>query len=144
MVNQNVDFAKVASVCNIDIDMIRSLNPVYRKDMVPGYSKPSPLRLPLSDVSRFIDMEDSIYAMSGKREVKAVEMEVAEQPTTVTPSRRDRNNNTGNSRAVYYTVKRGDSLSAIARRNRTTVAKIKSLNGLRSNNIRIGQRLRVK
>ena len=60
MVNQNVDFAKVASVCNIDIDMIRSLNPVYRKDMVPGYSKPSPLRLPLSDVSRFIDMEDSI------------------------------------------------------------------------------------
>lgn len=144
MVNQNVDFAKVASVCNIDVDMIRSLNPVYRKDIVPGYSKPSPLRLPLSDVSRFIDMEDSIYAMSGKREVKAVEMEVAEQPTTVTPSRRDRNNNTGNSRAVYYTVKRGDSLSAIARRNRTTVAKIKSLNGLRNNNIRIGQRLRVK
>ena len=143
MVNQNVDFAKVASVCNIDIDMIRSLNPVYRKDMVPGYSKPSPLRLPLSDVSRFIDMEDSIYAMSGKREVQPVEVAVTdEQPAQTRTSRRDRAQTS--SRAVYYTVKRGDTLGAIARRNGTTVAKIKRLSGLRSNNIRIGQRLRVK
>ena len=143
MVNQNVDFAKVASVCNIDIDMIRSLNPVYRKDMVPGYSKPSPLRLPLSDVSRFIDMEDSIYAMSGKREVQLVEVAVIdEQPAQTRTSRRDRAQ--ASSRAVYYTVKRGDTLGAIARRNGTTVAKIKRLSGLRSNNIRIGQRLRVK
>ena len=143
MVNQNVDFAKVASVCNIDIDMIRSLNPIYRKDMVPGYSKPSPLRLPLSDVSRFIDMEDSIYAMSGKREVQPVEVAVTdEQPAQTRTSRRDRAQTS--SRAVYYTVKRGDTLGAIARRNGTTVAKIKRLSGLRSNNIRIGQRLRVK
>jgi membrane-bound lytic murein transglycosylase D len=142
MVNQNVDFAKVAAVCNIDIDMIRSLNPVYRKDMVPGYSKPSPLRLPLSDVSRFIDMEDSIYAMSGKREVKPAELVVEEPPVTTKPSRRERAQTA--TRAVYYTVKRGDTLSGIARRHGTTLAKVKRLNGLRGNSIRIGQRLRVK
>ena len=144
MVNQNVDFAKVATVCNLDIDMIRSLNPVYRKDLVPGYSKPSPLRLPLSDVSRFIDMEDSIYAMSGKPEVKVADLAV-EEPAPVKPSRRERAQAAANSsRAVYYTVKRGDTLGAIARRNGTTVAKIKRLSGLRSDNLRIGQRLRVK
>ena len=144
MVSQNIDFAKVASVCNLDIDMIRSLNPVYRKDLVPGYSTPSPLRLPLSDVSRFIDMEDSIYAMSGKREVKPVEVVVEEQPAPTRTSRRERARATNTSRAVYYTVKRGDTLGAIARRNGTTVAKVKRLNGMRGDGIRVGQRLRVK
>lgn len=42
------------------------------------------------------------------------------------------------------TVRKGDTLGAIARRNGTTVARIKSLNGLRSNNIRAGQKLKVK
>ncbi len=141
MVDRNIDFAKVADVCNIDIGMIRSLNPVYRKDIIPGYSTPSPLRLPLSDVSRFIDMEDSIYAMTDKNELKRDEVEVEEQPEVVKPTRQ---NNRNQSRAVYVTVKRGDSLGVIARRNGTTVTKIKRLNGLRSNTIRPGQRLRVK
>ncbi len=42
------------------------------------------------------------------------------------------------------TVRKGDTLGAIARRNGTTVSRIKSLNGLRSNNIRAGQKLKVK
>ena len=41
-------------------------------------------------------------------------------------------------------VKRGDSLGLIARRNGTTVAALKRLNKLRSDNIRIGQKLRVR
>ena len=41
------------------------------------------------------------------------------------------------------TVRRGDTLGAIAKRNRTTVSRLKKLNGLRSNNIRAGQRLKV-
>ncbi len=42
-----------------------------------------------------------------------------------------------------YTVKKGDTLSAIARRNGTTVAKLKSANGLASDNIGIGKKLRI-
>ena len=48
------------------------------------------------------------------------------------------------SKAVYYKVRPGDTLSQIARRNHTTVAAIKRLNGLRSDFIRDGQRLRVR
>ncbi len=50
----------------------------------------------------------------------------------------------GSSATGTHVVKRGESLSVIARRNGTTVAAIKRLNGLRSDNIRIGQRLRVR
>ena len=45
--------------------------------------------------------------------------------------------------ADIYVVKRGDSLYKIAKKFRTTVARIKRLNGLRSNVIRPGQRLIV-
>ncbi|MCM8529785.1 MAG: LysM peptidoglycan-binding domain-containing protein [Lentisphaeraceae bacterium] len=42
-----------------------------------------------------------------------------------------------------YTVKKGDSLSVIAWRYKTSVSAIKSANGLKSNNIRIGQKLSI-
>ena len=42
------------------------------------------------------------------------------------------------------TVRSGDNLSKIAKRNGTTVAKLKKLNNLTNDNIRAGQRLRVK
>lgn len=40
-----------------------------------------------------------------------------------------------------YTVRRGDTLSGIARKYNTTVAKLKDINDLKSDGVRIGQRL---
>ncbi|MCB9267748.1 MAG: LysM peptidoglycan-binding domain-containing protein [Lewinellaceae bacterium] len=45
---------------------------------------------------------------------------------------------------IYHTVQKGDTLYNISRRYDTTVEGIKSLNGLTSNLISLGQRLRVK
>ncbi len=42
-----------------------------------------------------------------------------------------------------YTVKNGDSLYSIASKNNTTVAKLKSLNNLTTNNIKTGQKLKL-
>ena len=61
MVRRNVHLEQVAAVLGLDIDMLRSLNPEYRRDVVPGLTKPSAIRLPLADTGRFIDNEDSIY-----------------------------------------------------------------------------------
>ena len=61
VVRRNVHLEQVAAVLGLDIDMLRSLNPEYRRDVVPGLTKPSAIRLPLADTGRFIDNEDSIY-----------------------------------------------------------------------------------
>lgn len=45
---------------------------------------------------------------------------------------------------VYYRVKNGDTLSHIAARYGTSVTKIKKLNGLKSDFLSIGQRLRIR
>ena len=42
-----------------------------------------------------------------------------------------------------YTVKSGDSLYSIAQKNKTTVAKLKSINNLTSNKIKAGQKLKL-
>ena len=148
MVDRNITFQQVAQACNLDVEMIRSLNPVYRRDIVPGLTKPAPLRLPVGEVARFIDMQDSIYAMAGNQVIKRAEVEVVERPVAqpitrqrTTPTTR---RNTTNNSASYLTVMRGDTLGALARRNHTTVARIKQLNGMRSDVIQAGKRLRVR
>lgn len=54
------------------------------------------------------------------------------------------NKNKPADKAVYYKVKKGDTLGKIAAKNNTTVAKIKKLNKMSSDKIREGQRLRIK
>ena len=50
-----------------------------------------------------------------------------------------------NSAAQYHTVKKGDTLSKLARRYHTTVKKLCSLNGIKTTTkLKIGKRLRVR
>lgn len=47
------------------------------------------------------------------------------------------------SKGRSYTIKSGDTLGAIARRNGTSVAKLKAANGLKSDMIRAGKTLKI-
>ncbi len=46
-------------------------------------------------------------------------------------------------RTKWHTVKGGDTLGGIAKRHRTSISRVKSLNGLKGDRIRVGQRLKV-
>ena len=61
VVSRNVHLEQIAGVLGLDIDMLRTLNPEYRRDIVPGLTKPSAIKLAMNDVTRFIDNQDSIY-----------------------------------------------------------------------------------
>ena len=62
VVDRDVHLEQIAKVLDLDIEMLRSLNPQYRRDIVPGANKPYAIRLPMADTGRFIDMQDSIYS----------------------------------------------------------------------------------
>ncbi|MBR6853274.1 MAG: transglycosylase SLT domain-containing protein [Prevotella sp.] len=62
VVNRDVHLEQIAKVLDLDIEMLRSLNPQYRRDIVPGNTKKYAIRLPMADTGRFIDMQDSIYS----------------------------------------------------------------------------------
>lgn len=51
---------------------------------------------------------------------------------------------TNNKGSNYYVVKKGDTLSGIAARNKTTVTAIKKANGLKSDRINAGQKLIIR
>lgn len=135
MIAKSLHFDQIAELCDIDKDEIRALNPQFRKDVIPGNVKPYALRLPQEKLLTFIDLGDSVYNHRSTELFKR-RSTVAIDEKSVKAAQK--------AKAVYIKVKKGDNLGSIAKRNRTTVAKIKRLNGLKNNNIRAGQRLRVK
>lgn len=56
--------------------------------------------------------------------------------------KKNKKNKKGGNKSV--TIKSGDTLSEIAQRNHTTVAKLRKLNKISGNNIRAGKKLKVK
>ncbi|MBR1503717.1 MAG: transglycosylase SLT domain-containing protein [Prevotella sp.] len=162
VVNREVHLEQIASVIGSDIDMLRSLNPEYRRDIVPGNSKPCAIRMPISDTGKFIDLQDSIYnyrvsELLTRRTVVDVNDDLPTYSRSKRgsySSKRGRYNRRHNARSrsrrsrggneASITIRKGQTLSEIAKRNGTTVAKLKKLNGIKGNNIRAGKKLRVK
>lgn len=147
MVSRNVHLEQIATVCNIDIEQLRTLNPAYRRDIVPGATKMSAVRLPHTEVGKFIDLEDSIYAYNAEVLFsKRATVEVNDDVPTYTrkSSTKRSRKKASRSRGRSVTVKSGQTLSEIAKRNGTTVAKLRRLNGIKGSNIRAGKKLRVR
>ena len=147
LVTRNVTFSQVAAVMGLSTELLRSLNPQYRRDVVPGATAPSPLRLPVADATRFIDLQDSIFAATEGTFSKRMEVEIdhgtyAKASKKSKRSRARRGRSASGSKSV--TVRRGDTLSTIARRNGTTVAKLRRMNGIHGNKIQAGKKLRVR
>ena len=66
-------------------------------------------------------------------------------PTNPPAAPTTNNNSKGNSGNKYHTVKRGDTLSSIAAKNRTTVSKLCKLNKIKATtNLKIGQKIKVR
>lgn len=148
VVDKNLHLEQIAKVLNVNIEHLRALNPQYRRDIVNGLTEPSVVRLPLSLVGSFIDNEDSIYAYKRdelllKREVVAVN-DIKPSYSKSKATKRRASKRSSRSRRKTVTVRQGDTLSEIAKRNGTTVKKLRRLNGIKGSNIRAGKKIRVR
>ena len=131
VVNKNVHLQQIAEVLDIPIDDIRRYNPQFRNDIVPGEYKPYAINLPIHKVTAFIGSSDAIYKH------RASELLTHRKVAGLDLSGR------GAIAGTTHRVKRGDSLSKIAKRYGTTVTQIKKWNGLKSNYVAVGKYLRV-
>ena len=61
MISKDIHLEQIAAVVGTDLDMLRSLNPEFRRDIIPGNTKPYAVRMPIADIMKYIDLEDSVY-----------------------------------------------------------------------------------
>jgi membrane-bound lytic murein transglycosylase D len=128
-VKKQISLEHVAEVTNIDMAELTFLNPQYKLGIIPVVKdEVYTLRLPLDLVGKFVTNEEAIYAYA------ASEFNKKEKPL---PEIQDQ------SSQIRYRVKNGDYLGKIAKKYGVRVSQIKRWNGLRSNNLRIGQRLTI-
>ena len=138
-VSRNLHFEQIADLCGVGVDEIKSLNPQYKKSIIPGESKPQTLRLPMNYISTFIDKQDTIYAhrsdelFKNRRTVAVAE--------TRSSARSGRSSSSGD--ASYHKIRNGETLSTIAAKYGVTVSQLKNWNGLRNTNIAAGKRLKI-
>ena len=134
MVTNRIHFEQLAAVINIPVEQIRSLNPQYRRDIIPGDLKPYALCLPLQYVSAYIENNDSIYAYRADELINNRRSEV-EVYRSSAPG--------GSGNLIYHKVKSGETLGHIANKYGTSVAKLRSWNNISGSRINVGQRLKI-
>ena len=126
-----ITFDQISELIGVSKKELKVLNPSYKLDVIPFVEgKSHTLRLPTHAVGSFVANEEAIYA-----HVKN-ELESKESPLPQMVAEAEKNR-------IRYKVRSGDYLGRIAERYGVGVSQVKRWNGLRSNNLRIGQRLTI-
>jgi membrane-bound lytic murein transglycosylase D len=130
MVKSKITFDQISYQLNdISKDELRFLNPAYKHDIIPYLAKKGyKLVLPISEIDNFVSREDSIYAYAER---------INKKNAKKMPKYYEAND------MIRYRVRSGDVLGSIANKYGVRVSEIKRWNRLKSNNIRVGQRLTI-
>lgn len=130
-VKNNLHFQQISDNIGIPMETLRDLNPQYLYDIIPGTEHTYILNLPHQYTLSYVDLQDSIYRYKDSVFFNAVAVKKIKE--------------TGGSgeQRVIHKVKSGETLGSIAKKHHTTVANIKRWNGLKGDNIRVGQRLYI-
>ena len=140
-VNKKLHFEQIADICGVSLEQIKSLNPQYKKNVIPGDSKPYTLRLPQNYISTFIDQQDTIYAHRADELFKNRKTIAIRDNTP--PSATRGKAVVGNGKLVYHKISSGETLGSIAEKYTVRVKDIQNWNGLRNTQITAGKRLKI-
>ncbi len=126
-----ITFDQISELVGVSKDELKVLNPSYKLNVIPFVEgKTYTLRLPKDAIGKFVANEEAIYAHVKK------ELESKESPLPQLVKEAEQNR-------IRYKVRSGDFLGRIAERYGVGVSQIKRWNDLRSNNLRVGQRLTI-
>lgn len=149
MITKKLHFEQISQVLGISVDMLRDLNPQFKKDIVPGDIKHYALRLPAETALAFVEKENEIYSYKDSVYFAQPSVYVVEnKPLTSASSANtyaapcDNSIPAGTTKLVY-TVKSGDTYGFIANWYDVSVTKLKCWNNVTSNRLSVGQKLNV-
>jgi len=129
VVKHNITFEQISKLLKISVEELEFLNPQYKLNIIPYVEDQHyTLKLPLELVGIFVTNEALIQELVQK------EFNRKEKPL---PKFYKFNN------YIIYRVRPGDYLGKIARKYHTSVSKIKRWNHLRSDRLRVGQKLKI-
>jgi len=135
--SKGVHFESISKVLKIELDEVKRLNPIYKRDYIPYSEGQYCVTLPLEQIGQLVSLEDSLY----KEELDTY---IQPKPPVVV-----KNTNTTTKPATtgsynYHKVRSGETLGVIASRYGMSVRELQRINGLNSTRIYVGQRLKVK
>ena len=135
MVTKELHLEQISHVLNIDIQELKTLNPQYKRSVIPAFSDPYPLKLRTKDIPRFILFQDSIHNYDYDTYFAPLKAYVNVFTGAGTSSE--------NIKKKYHTVKSGETLSKIATKYGLSVEELKKMNKLTNNYIQPKKRLIV-
>lgn len=132
MIHNMLHLQQVSDLLHLDIEQLRALNPQYKRDIIPGNTKPSVLKLPASDTYAFVDKEDTVYTHRAEELLaNCIPVNAAENAADLTRER------------ITHVVEAGETVLKIANRYGVTAREVRRWNGLRSNRVAQGRRLKL-
>ena len=131
MVNSMLHLQQVSDVLGIDIESLRALNPQYKRDIIPGNVRASILKLPAAQTYAFVDKEDTVY----KHRIEELLANCV--PVNASSSKEL------STEKITHVVAAGENIYTIANRYGVTPQEIRKWNGLKSNRVAKGRRLRL-
>ena len=136
MINKLLHLEQVSQVLKIDIELLRALNPEFKRDIIPGNYKPYALRLPTTYTYAFIDAEDTIY--NHNADLYFTNRAYAGPGAAALAS----SSSSGNKQEkITHRVAKGETMLTIANNYGVTTAQIRRWNGLKSTQLSSGKNL---
>ena len=131
-VNRLLHLGQVSSTIDVPTETLKMLNPQYKLDIVPAMNKDYTLVLPANRLTEYVSKQDAIFAKDSTYLKEYLNPENVKKKLAATST-------------IYYRVKKGDTLGAIASRHRVTTKQLMAWNGLKNaNKLSVGQRLRIQ
>ncbi|MFW6202834.1 MAG: transglycosylase SLT domain-containing protein [Marinilabilia sp.] len=135
-ISRPLHFSQVSEMMDIPVEIIRHLNPQYRRDIIPAQKEAMPLRLAFRNSTAFASIEDSIY--QHQREKYFPNNQLVAEPGSRNP--RAASPPPGKE-AIYYTVQSGDAVGLIADWFDVYTSDLRYWTNIRRNIIRLGAKL---
>lgn len=128
LINYTLHLDQLSDLLGLDRQLMRYINPRFTQGIVPAGARKMSVHLPADAAARYVALEDHVFGL-----LRPITGPNVELTAKVAPEQS----------VSEYTVRKGDALGKIAARHHCTLKELKMWNKLKSEHLRVGQRLVV-